>query len=49
MQGPRGIWVAGQGRQDIRRRDGSWRPVGVDDFPGGQALQKRNIKGIIRC
>ena len=40
-----GTWGSGQGRQDIDRRDGKWRPKGVDAFPGGQAVQDRKRGG----
>ena len=39
MQGTTGTWGVVRGRQDIKHRDGQWRPAGVDDCTGGQAVQ----------
>ena len=49
MHGPRGTWVAGQGRKYSKHRNGWWIPAGVDDFSGGQAIQYMNIRGRIGC
>ena len=49
LQGPRGTWGAGQGQKDSDRRDGWWRPGGVDACPGGQAIQDRKRSWVIGC
>ena len=41
LQGPRGTWGEGLGRQDSECRDGRWRTAGVDTYPGGKEIQDR--------
>ena len=36
-------------RQDKERRDGRWRPAGVDACPCGQAIQYRKRRGRNGC